>query len=152
MESCTLESTFKIDFRCSTTTAHLKGFQRKYHVSEQLWNSIPNSCSSQCPGASIYRLGAQMRVKQNIARRCPNDGHGSSGRTTVRQDFLKISWGNLSCIRASSGQDAHCPDRRMSTASNFLIRLSASRPWVMNVRTAIRQHAISISAMCTSEP
>jgi hypothetical protein len=26
----------------------------------------PNSCSSQCPGASIYRLGAQMSVRQNI--------------------------------------------------------------------------------------
>jgi hypothetical protein len=65
----------------------------------------PNSCSSQCPGASIYRMGAQMSVRQNIPRRRPNGGHGPSGRTTVRQDFLKISRGNLSCLRASSGRD-----------------------------------------------
>jgi hypothetical protein len=65
----------------------------------------PNSCSSQCPGASIYRLGAQMRVKQNIPGRRPDGGHGPSGRTTVRQDFLKISRENLSCLRTSSGRD-----------------------------------------------
>jgi hypothetical protein len=65
----------------------------------------PNSCSSQCPEAYIYRLGAQMSVKQNIPGHRPNCGHGSSGRTTVGQDFLKISLGNLSCLRASSGGD-----------------------------------------------
>jgi hypothetical protein len=62
----------------------------------------PNSCSSQCPGASIYRLGAQMSVKQNIPGHRPDGGHGPSGRTTVRQDFPKNSRGNLSCLRASS--------------------------------------------------
>jgi hypothetical protein len=46
MESFILKPTSKIDFGCSTATAHLKELQRKYHVSEQLWNSIPNSCSS----------------------------------------------------------------------------------------------------------
>jgi len=105
MESFTLGSTLKIDFRCSTATTHLKWLQRKYHVSEQVWNSIPNSCSSQCPGAFIYRLGAQMNFRQNIAGRRPDGGHGPSGRTTVRQDFSKISLRNLFCLRAASGQD-----------------------------------------------
>jgi hypothetical protein len=105
MESFTLGPTHKIDFRCSTATAHLKWLQRKYHVSEQLWNSISNFYSSQCPGASIYRLGAQMSVRQNIAGRCPDSGHGPSGLTTVRQDFLKISLRNISCLRAASGRD-----------------------------------------------
>jgi hypothetical protein len=72
MESFTLGPTPKINFRCSAATAHLKWLQRKYHVSEQLWNSIPNSCSSQCLGATIYRLGAQMSVKQNIVGRRPD--------------------------------------------------------------------------------
>jgi hypothetical protein len=91
MESFTLRPTPKIDFRCDAATAHLKWLQWKYHVSEQLWNSIPNSCSSQCPGASIYRLGAEMSVRQNIAGRHLDGGHGPFGRTTVRQDFPKIS-------------------------------------------------------------
>jgi hypothetical protein len=96
-------------------------------MSEQLWNSIPNSCSSQCPWASIYRLGAQMSVRQNIAGRRPDGGHGPSGRKTVWQDFLKISLRNLSCLR-----------------------LRVSRSWGMNVQTAELQHAISISAMRAS--
>jgi hypothetical protein len=105
MESFTLGPTPKIDFRCSAATAHLQWLQRKYHVSKQLWNSIPNSNSSQCPGASIYRLGAQMSVRQNIAGRRPDGGHGPSRRTTVRQDFPKISLRNLYCLRAASGRD-----------------------------------------------
>jgi hypothetical protein len=64
-----------------------------------------NSCSSQCLGASISRLGCRMGVRQNIPRRRSDGGHGPSGRTTVRQDFLKISRRNLSCIRTSSGRD-----------------------------------------------
>jgi hypothetical protein len=106
MESLTLGSTIKIDFRCSAATTHLIWLQRKYHVSEQLWNSISNSCSSQCPGASIYRLGAQMSVRQNIPRRRLDGGHGPSGQTIVQQDFPKISQGNLSCIRAASRRDS----------------------------------------------
>jgi hypothetical protein len=57
------------------------------------------------PRASIYRLGAQMSVRQNIAGRRSDGGHGPSGRTTMRQDFLKISLRNLSCLRAASGWD-----------------------------------------------
>jgi hypothetical protein len=64
-----------------------------------------NSCSSQYPGASIYRLGAQMSVRQNIPGHRRDGGHGPSVRTTVRQDFPKISPRNLSCIRTSSEQD-----------------------------------------------
>jgi hypothetical protein len=105
MESFTLGPTPKINFRCSTATAHLKWLQRKNHVSEQLWNSIPNSCSSQCPRASIYRLVSQMSVRKNITGRRPDGGHGPSGQTTVRRDFSKISLRNLSCLRAASGWD-----------------------------------------------
>jgi len=105
MESFTLGPTPKIDFRCSAATAHLKWLQGKNHVSEQLWNSVPNSYSSQCPGASIYRLGAQMSVRQNIAGRHLDGGQGPSGRTSVRQDFPKIFLRNLSYLRAASGRD-----------------------------------------------
>jgi hypothetical protein len=57
------------------------------------------------PRASIYRLGAQMSVRQILPRHRPDGGHGPSGRTTVRQYFLKISRGNLSCLRAASRRD-----------------------------------------------
>jgi hypothetical protein len=43
-------------------------------------------------------------------------------------------------------------DGRTSAASNFHIRLRASGPRGMNVRTAELQHAISISVMQLSEP
>jgi hypothetical protein len=46
-----------------------------------------------------------MSVRQNIVGRRPDGGHGPSGRTTVRQDFLKISLRNLSCLRVASGRD-----------------------------------------------
>lgn len=47
----------------------------------------------------------------------------------------------------------HCrPDGRTSAASNFHIRLHASRPWGMSVWTAELQHTISISAMRASGP
>jgi hypothetical protein len=47
---------------------------------------------------------------------------------------------------------AHHLDGRTSAVSNFLIRLRASGPWGMSVRTAELQHAISISAMRASRP
>jgi hypothetical protein len=105
MKSFTLGPTPKIDFKCSAVTKHLQWLQRKNHVFGQLWNSIPNSCSSQWLGASIYRLGAQMSVRQNIAGHRLEGGHGPFGRTTVRQDFLKILLRNLSCLRAVSERD-----------------------------------------------
>jgi hypothetical protein len=92
MESFTLGPTPKIDFRCSTATIHLQWLQRKNHVSEQLWNSIPNSCSSQCQGASIYRLGAQMSVRQNIAGRRPDGGHGRLDGQLCDRIFQKFYW------------------------------------------------------------
>jgi hypothetical protein len=46
-----------------------------------------------------------MSIRQNKPRHCPDGGHGSSGRITVRQDFPKNSRRNLSCIRTSSGRD-----------------------------------------------
>jgi hypothetical protein len=70
-----------------------------------LWNSISNSCSSKCPGASIYRLGFRMTVWQNMPRSRPDGEPWPSGRTIVRQDFPKFPRRNLSCIRTSSGRD-----------------------------------------------
>jgi hypothetical protein len=52
-----------------------------------------------------------MSVKQNIPGQRPDGGHGSFGRTTVRQDFPKISRGNLSCLRASFGRDDTSSER-----------------------------------------
>jgi hypothetical protein len=89
MESFTLGLTPKIDFRCSTTTSHLQWLQRKNHVSEQLWNSIPNSCNSQCPGASI-RLEAQMSVRKNFAGRHPDGGHGHPDGQLCDRIFQKF--------------------------------------------------------------
>jgi hypothetical protein len=65
----------------------------------------PNSCSSKCPEAPIYRLGVRMGVRQNKPVSRPDGEPGPSERTTVRQDFLKFSRRNLSCIRTSSGRD-----------------------------------------------
>jgi hypothetical protein len=64
-----------------------------------------NSCSSKCPGAPIYRLGVRMGVRQNMSGIRPDGELGPSRRTTVRQDFQKLSRRNLSCIRTSSGRD-----------------------------------------------
>jgi hypothetical protein len=109
MESFTLGPTPKIDFSCSTTTAHLQWLQRKLNqlnnlsnnFYEHLWNSILNSCSSQCPRASIYRLKYRMGDCSDICGCRPDGGHGPSGRTTVRQTFPKISLRILSCLRAA---------------------------------------------------
>jgi hypothetical protein len=65
----------------------------------------PNSCSSKCPRTPIYRLGVRMGVRQNLPGSRPDSGPCPSGRTTMRQDFLKFSRRNLSCIRTSSGRD-----------------------------------------------
>jgi len=65
----------------------------------------PNSCSSKCPEAPIYRLGVRMGVRKNKPMSRPDGEPWPSGRTTVRKDFLKFSQRNLSCIRTSSGRD-----------------------------------------------
>jgi hypothetical protein len=65
----------------------------------------PNSCSSKCLEAPIYRLGVRMGVRQNKPVSHPNGGPWPSGQTTVRQDFLKFSQRNLYCIRTSSERD-----------------------------------------------
>jgi hypothetical protein len=70
-----------------------------------LMEFTPNSCSSKCLEASIYRLGVKMGVRQNKPVSRPHGGPWPSGRTTVRQDFPKFSPRNLSCIRTSSGRD-----------------------------------------------
>jgi hypothetical protein len=60
-----------------------------------------------------------MSVRQNIPGRRPDGGHGLFGQTTVRQDFLKISRGNLSCLRASSGQDGTLSGRSHVRSKKF---------------------------------
>jgi hypothetical protein len=65
----------------------------------------PNSCSSKCLGAPIYRLGVRMGVRQNMPGGRPDGEPWPSGWTTVRQDFSKFWQRNLSCIRTSSGRD-----------------------------------------------
>jgi hypothetical protein len=52
-----------------------------------------------------------MSVRQNIARCSPDGGLGPSGRTTVRQDFSKISLRNLSYLRVASGRDDTSSER-----------------------------------------
>jgi hypothetical protein len=65
----------------------------------------PNSCSSKGPRTPIYRLGVRMGVRQILPGSRSDGGPWPSGWTTVRQDFQKILWRNLSCIRTSSGRD-----------------------------------------------
>jgi hypothetical protein len=99
MESFTLGPTPKIDFSCSAATTHLQWLQRKLNqlnnlqnnFSKHLWNSISNFCSSQCPGASIYMLRCRMGDYCNMYERRPEGEPGPSGRTTVRQNFLRFS-------------------------------------------------------------
>jgi hypothetical protein len=117
------------------------------NVSEHLWNSIPNSCSSQCPWTSIYRLRDRMDDCNVICGCHPDGGQGPSGRTTVRR-ISKIFAEKSFLFNSRVRTVRHCrPDGRTSAASNFHIRLRASRPWGMSVRTAELQHAISISVM-----
>jgi hypothetical protein len=63
-----------------------------------------------------------------IYGRHPDGGHGPSGRTTVRPEFLRFSL--KSFLFESRVQTVrHCrPDGHMSAASNFHIRLRASGP------------------------
>jgi hypothetical protein len=136
MESFTLGPTPKIDFRCSATTTHLQWLQRKNNVSEHLWNSIPNSCSSQCPGPSIYRLRCRMGDCCNMYGRRPNGGPRPSGRTTVRQDFLRILLKSFLFKSRVRTIRHSLPDGRTSSAIRFHIRLRASGPWGMSIRTA----------------
>jgi len=46
-----------------------------------------------------------MSVRKNKPMSHPDGGPWPSGWTTLRQDFLKFSWRNLSCIRTLSGRD-----------------------------------------------
>jgi hypothetical protein len=65
----------------------------------------PNSCSSKCPRAPIYRLGVRMGVRKNMPGSRQDGEPWSSRRITVRQDFPKFLRRNLSCIRTSSRRD-----------------------------------------------
>lgn len=144
MESFTLGPTPKIDFSCSTAIAHLQWLQRELITS--LRELIPNSCSSKCPEASIYRLRS-------------NNGRLGPIRTVdmSRPDWQlcdKIFWEFLWKSFLFESRDRTVRHSRLdsctSAASNFQIGLHASWPCGMNVGTAILQHAISISTMCAS--
>jgi hypothetical protein len=66
--------------------------------------------------------------------------------------FQKFHWKSF-LFKSHIRTVRHCrSDSRTSTASKFHIRLRASRPRGMIVRTAILQQAISISAMHASGP
>jgi len=141
----TLGPTPKIDFSCSAATTHLQWLQMKNNFSEHLWNSIPNSYSSQCLGASIYRLRCRMGDCCNMYGRRPN-GQQCDGI------FWEFHWKSF-LFKSRIGTVRYChPDGRTSAASNFLIRFRASGPWGMSDRTTELQHAICISDMRASGP
>jgi hypothetical protein len=153
MESFTLGHTPKIDFSCSAATVHLQWLEREEisfdnltkMLSKLLWNSIPNSCSSQCPRASIYRLRVQMGDCINMYGRRP-DGQ------LCDQNFWDFRWKSF-LFETRIRTVRHCsPDGRMFAASNFHIRLRASGPRGMAVRTVDLQDAISISVVRASGP
>jgi len=128
MESFTLEPTSKIDFRCSTITAHLKGLQRKYHVSEQLWNSIPNSCSSQCQGALFIGWGAKWATAEICTDAVRTVNLGRPDWQQRDRIFQKFRW-KFFLFKSRVWTVRHWrPNGRTSAASNFHIRLYASGP------------------------
>jgi hypothetical protein len=91
-----------------------------------------------------------MSVWLDKSGRRPDDGHGPSGRTTMRPKFWDFRWKSFlfeSRVRAVR----HCrSDGRMSSASNFLIKASRFRTMGMAVRTVDLLHAISISIVRAS--
>jgi hypothetical protein len=88
-----------------------------------------------------------------ICRCRPDGGHGPSGRTTVRQEILRFSLKIFHVWEPRPDGEAHClPDGRTSAASNFHIRLRASGPWGMAIRTVDLLHAISILVERASGP
>jgi hypothetical protein len=106
MELLTLEPTSKIDFSCSTTTAHLKkGFRGNITSLSSCGIQYRILAVLNAKGPLFIGWGLKWASSKNIPGRRLDGGHGPSGRTTVQQDFSKISRGNLSCLRASSGRD-----------------------------------------------
>jgi hypothetical protein len=109
-----------------------------------------NSCSSKCPEAPIYRLGVRMGIRKNMSGSRLDGEPWPSGRTTVRQDFLKFSRRNLSCIRTSSERDDSivrtdarplqvisitgfaCPDHGAGVSGR--INFNTQFPYLMRVR------------------
>jgi hypothetical protein len=153
MESFTLGLTPKIGFSYSTTTANLQCLKREQissnnltkYLSKLWWNSIPNSCSSQCPGASIYRLRVQMGDCCDKYGSRPDGEPEPFERTIVRQKIMRFSL-KIFPVWEPRLNGRHCHlDDRTSSASNFHIMLHASGPRGMAVRMVDPQHAISIS-------
>jgi hypothetical protein len=152
MELLTLEPTSKIDFGLQHNTL----WKTATEEISRLWAQMeftPNSCSSKCPRAPIYRLGVRMGVRQKYAWE-------PSGRWTmaVRTDncatgfsenFTEKSFLYKNIVRTGW---LDRPDGRTSAVSNFHNRLPASGPWGRNVRTDKLQHAISIYDARESRP
>jgi len=159
MESFTLGPTPKIDFSCSVATAHLQWLERQIS-----YNNLTNN--------SLSSDGIQYRILTVLSAQGPLFiGWGSNGRLqwnmrvpsgrwtwTVRTDncatdFFENFAEKSFLFKSRVWMVRHSrPDGRTSAASNFFIRLRASGPWEMSVRTAKLQHAISIFAMHASGP
>jgi hypothetical protein len=143
MESFTLGPTPKIDFRCSTS--HLWQLQRDLELVWALVEFNTEFLQFLMTRAFIYRLMCRMGDCCNMYGRSP-DGQRCD------RIFWKFRWKSfLFKSRVRTVRHWH-PDGRTSIASNFHIRLRASGPRGMNVRTTILQHIISIYAMCASGP
>jgi hypothetical protein len=119
---------------------------------EELWTSL-SSCGIQ------YRILAVLNAQGPLfigwgaewatAVICTDDVRTDNCATGFPKNFAE----NLFLFKSNVRTVRHWrPDGRTSAASNFHIRLSASGPRGMSFRTAILQHAISISAMRASEP
>jgi hypothetical protein len=64
MELITLEPTSKMDFGLQHNTLKKTASKEISHL-KALMEFTPNSCSSKCPEAPIYRLGVRMGVRKN---------------------------------------------------------------------------------------
>jgi hypothetical protein len=133
----------------SEETDQLDNLLQNY-FSEHLWNLIPNSCSSQCPRASIYRLRWATAVICTDAVRTVNLGRPD--RQLCDRIFREFRWKSFLFKSRVRTVRHYRPDGCMSAASNFHIRLRASGSWGKNVWTAILQHAIYISDIRASGP
>jgi hypothetical protein len=89
IESFTLGPTPKIDFSLQLSTL-VKRLQRDWWLLWALMEFTSNSCSSQCLGASIYRLRCRMGDCSVMYGRHPDGEPWPSERTTMWQDFSKI--------------------------------------------------------------
>jgi len=135
MESFTLRPTRKIESVVAQQHHTCNGFRgnlisstiSQNNFSEHLWNSILNSCSSQCPGASIYRLRYRMgdcRYMLVSSGRWTWSVRTDNCATDFPENFSKKSFMFKSSVRTMRKRRL---DGHTSAASNFHIRLSRVR-------------------------